>query len=303
MTESIITHLAVANAPNAIWVDGTLGAGGHSAAILSMRSDSRLLGFDLDPKALELASERLAPFKNRADLIHASYEALPHALAERSISAIDGMLLDFGLSSMQLDTPQRGFAFRHEAPLDMRFDPTANIPTAADLINTMPQEALANLIYRYGEEPASRIIAQAIIQNRPIHTTTQLADLIKASINPRKRRKQAIHPATQTFQALRIAVNDELGAVERILPLAIQALKHGGRLATLTFHSLEDRLVKQAFKLAASDCICPPKQPICTCEHKASIHLVSRKPLTASDEEVKDNPRARSAKLRVIEKL
>jgi 16S rRNA (cytosine1402-N4)-methyltransferase len=213
---------------------------------------------------------------------------------------VDGILLDLGLSSMQLDDGSRGFAFRHDAPLDMRFDPTSNDPTAADLVNGLDETELANLIYEYGEESNSRRIARAIVEARPVETTTQLAEIVaRTHRGPREK----IHPATQTFQALRIAVNHELEAVEIVLPMALNLLKGGGRLAVITFHSLEDRIVKQYFKHEATDCICPPRQPICTCDHHASLVLVNRKPLTASDAEIQQNPRARSAKLRIIEKL
>lgn len=298
LVDAILDGLRVADTPNARWIDGTLGAGGHSAAILSARPDSQLQAFDLDPDALAIAGERLAVFGERAQLHHASYEQMPDFVAQ----PVEGILLDLGLSSMQLDRPERGFAFRFDGPLDMRFDPESDRPNAADLVNDLPADDLANLLYDYGEERDSRRITKAIIQARPVETTAQLAEIIaKASRTPRH--KQTIHPATRPFQALRIAVNDELGAVARILPVAIDLLKSGGRLAVITFHSLEDRIVKEAFKLAATECICPPKQPLCTCDHEASIRLVTRKPIIADAEEVAANPRARSAKLRIVEKL
>jgi len=297
MVAPILERLAVAERPNAVWVDGTLGAGGHSHAILSVREDSRLIGFDLDPQALALARERLAAFGDRATLHHASYADMETYLAGQ---LVDGILLDLGISSMQIDTAERGFAFRLDGALDMRFNPLGDAPTAAEIVNSYAADELANIIYTYGEEPDSRRIARAIMEHRPIETTTQLADIV-ATVSRNKHKK--IHPATRTFQALRIAVNDELNTVERVIEQAITALKVGGRLAIMSFHSLEDRIVKQAFKLAATDCICPPKQPICTCNHVASVRLLSRKPIVATPEEVEQNPRARSAKLRIVEKV
>jgi 16S rRNA (cytosine1402-N4)-methyltransferase len=200
---------------------------------------------------------------------------------------------------MQFDQAGRGFAFRLEGPLDMRFDPTSGGPTAADLVNHLPVDELADLLYRYGEEKDSRRLARQIVAARPIRTTTQLADLIAGLIHGPH---QKIHPATRTFQALRIAVNDELGAIEAALPEAVALLKPGGRLAVLTFHSLEDRIVKQYFKQESADCLCPPHQPVCTCNHKARLTLVARKPVEATPDEIAANPRARSARLRVVER-
>jgi 16S rRNA (cytosine1402-N4)-methyltransferase len=290
-----------------LYVDGTLGAGGHARGILeACAPDGRLLGMDVDPQALALARKTLAPYGERARLMQASYDSLRERLREIGWEAVDGILLDLGLSSMQLDTPERGFSFQQDAPLDMRFDPGAPT-TAADLVNTLPQDELADLIYEYGEERASRRIAQAIVKARPLRTTQQLAAVIE-TVMPRKGsfdklRTKRIHPATQTFQALRIAVNRELERVENVLPEAVAALKSGGRLALISFHSLEDRIVKEYFRRESRDCICPPKQPICTCGHKATLKEISRKPITPGEAEVKANPRARSAKLRVVEKL
>lgn len=280
------------------YVDGTLGAGGHARGILeACEPDGRLLGLDIDPQALALARETLAPYGERARLIQASYDTLTKTLDEIGWENVDGILLDLGLSSMQLDAPERGFSFQQDAPLDMRFDP-ASPTTAADLVNTLPQDELADLIYRYGEERASRRIAQAIVKARPLQTTRQLAAVIE-SVLPRGGH---IHPATRTFQALRIAVNQELDRVEKVLPQAVAALKSAGRLAIISFHSLEDRLVKEYFRRESRDCICPPRQPICTCGHKATLKEISRKPITPGQAEISDNPRARSAKLRIVEK-
>ena len=282
------------------YVDGTLGAGGHAYGILEASSpNGHLLGLDVDQQALEIARERLAHFGPRATLIHASYTTLTDQLVRQGWETVDGIVLDLGVSSMQLDTPGRGFSFREDAPLDMRFDPTqSGMSTAADLVNTLPERELADLIYRYGEERQSRRIAHAIVHSRPIHTTGQLAGVIKRAVHSRER----LHPATRTFQALRIAVNGELEAVEHGLPQAVKALAPGGRLAVIAFHSLEDRIVKEFFRRESRDCICPPQQPVCVCGHKASLREITRKPLQPSEEEIEINPRARSARLRVAEK-
>lgn len=281
------------------YVDGTLGAGGHARGILeACAPDGRLLGLDVDPQALALARENLAPYGERARLLQASYDSLAETLREIGWDKVDGILLDLGLSSMQLDTLERGFSFQQDAPLDMRFD-QASPTTAADLVNTLPQDELADLIYRYGEERASRRIAQAIVKARPLQTTRQLAAVIEAVLP----RKGHIHPATRTFQALRITVNEELDRVENVLPQAVATLKSGGRLAIISFHSLEDRIVKGYFRRESRDCICPPKQPICTCGHKAVLKEISRKPIIPGEAEIATNPRARSAKLRIAEKL
>jgi 16S rRNA (cytosine1402-N4)-methyltransferase len=253
---------------------------------------------DVDPQALELARQNLAPFGERACLIRAPYTSLPDQLAALGWDKVNGILLDLGASSMQFDTPERGFSFLADGPLDMRFDPT-NPLTASEIVNSWPEDELADVLFRYGEERASRRIVHAIQQARPIAGTRQLAEVIEKAIG----RHSAHHPATQTFQALRIAVNGELESLEKTLPLAVKALAPGGRLAVISFHSLEDRLVKEFFRLESRDCICPPRQPVCTCGHKASILEVSRRPITPAEEEIKKNSRARSAKLRVAEKL
>lgn len=282
------------------YVDGTLGAGGHARGILEASSpDGRLLGMDVDPQALAVARERLAEFSSRAVIIQASYTTLSEQLDKLGWDKVDGILLDLGLSSMQLDTPERGFSFKADAPLDMRFDPR-NPVTAADLVNTLPEKDLADLIYRYGEERRSRQIARAIVKARPVETTQELAQLVARVV---RGRRQDIHPATKTFQALRIAVNQELEALETVLPQAIASLNPGGRLAVIAFHSLEDRSVKQFFRKESRDCICPPRQPICTCDHVATIREITRRPIMPQEEEIQENPRARSARLRVAEKI
>ncbi|MHC1741374.1 MAG: 16S rRNA (cytosine(1402)-N(4))-methyltransferase RsmH [Anaerolineaceae bacterium] len=282
------------------YVDATVGAGGHAWGILNSSSPGgTLLGFDLDPHALELAEERLQSFSGRYTLLHTSYTTLLETLKQQNWGLVNGIVIDLGVSSMQIDNPERGFSFMKEGPLDMRFDPTQTT-TAADLVNTLSEEDLADILFVYGEERLSRRIARAIVANRPFKTTSQLASLIQKSIG---RSSGKIHPATRSFQALRIAVNGELKSLESFLPQAVSALTPGGRLAVISFHSLEDRIVKQFFRKESSDCICPPDQPVCTCGHKASIKEITRHPLTATDDEIAANPRARSARLRVAEKI
>ncbi|NDJ62946.1 MAG: 16S rRNA (cytosine(1402)-N(4))-methyltransferase RsmH [Chloroflexi bacterium] len=309
LLDPILDHLLALDRPVTRLIDGTVGAGGHSAALLEAGVE-QVLGLDRDPTALKLAAERLAPFGVRAQIVQASYAQMTVEAARIGWDAVDAILLDLGVSSMQLDTPARGFAFRHEGPLDMRFDAGSPGTTAADLVNTLDEDELADLFYRYGEDPAGRKLARAVVRARPYQTTRELAAVIEAAVpppRPRARRKSphqsTIHPATRVFQALRIAVNDELNVLERTLPAAIDLLKPGGRLAVISFHSLEDRIAKTAFKLASTDCICPPKVPVCVCGHRASVRLITRKPLTATDEEITRNARSRSAKLRIVEKL
>ena len=283
--------------PGAHLVDGTLGAGGHAAAWLEASGpNGRVTGFDRDPAALALAAERLAPYAGRIGIIHASHTELARHVAPASADAV---LLDLGFSSMQIDDPARGFSFQANGPLDMRFDPTAG-ESAADLVNTLPETSLADLIYEYGEERFSRRVARAICLARPLYTTHALAEVVRRAV-PRTGEK--IDPATRTFQALRIAVNGELEAIRATLPQAVAALRPGGRLAVISFHSLEDRIVKEYFRREAQGCICPPEQLICTCQHVPSLRLITRKPITATPAEIDANPRARSAKLRVAEKV
>jgi 16S rRNA (cytosine1402-N4)-methyltransferase len=280
-------------------VDGTLGAGGHAAGLLAeSEPGGQLLGLDVDPQALDLARQKLTPFGERVRVKKAPYTSLPEQLVALGWDSVDGILLDLGASSVQFDTPERGFSFLANGPLDMRFDPS-NPLTAAEIVNFWPEWDLADIIFRYGEEPASRRIARAILHNRPVGGTRQLAAVIEQALG----RHGPHHPATQTFQALRIAVNGELEAVEKVLPMAVQALGPGGRLAVISFHSLEDRLVKDYFRRESKDCICPPQQPVCTCGHKARIKEITRRPITPTEAETSRNSRARSAKLRVAEKL
>jgi len=286
--------------PGGRYVDGTLGAGGHARGIMEASApDGRLLGLDVDPQALVLARKNLAPYEERTHLAQASYTSLSTQLAQLGWDTVDGILLDLGASSMQFDTPERGFSFQHDAQLDMRYGPHAP-QTAADLVNKYSERELADLIYQYGEERDSRKIARAIVKARPIHTTRALVAVIE-SVSPR--RGDRLHPATRTFQALRIAVNEELASIEEVLPQAVTALRSGGRLAVISFHSLEDRIVKDFFREQSKDLINPPYERIYEVERKATLKEVNRKPLTPSEDEIKNNPRARSAKLRIVEKI
>ena len=303
LLQPVLDGLNVYQHPDGLFIDGTVGAGGHAAAILDRAGNARLLGFDRDPRSLDVARETLARFGERAILRHANYDRMGALAPDPGFGAVDGILLDLGISSMHVDEPGRGFSFRNDGPLDMRFDPTSSEQTAADLVNTLYPSELADLIFRYGEEHDSRRIARAIIAARPLHTTRQLAEVIQGAARKHPGSREKIHPATRTFQALRLAVNDELGALERALPQAIALLKPQGRLAVISFHSLEDRIVKHYFRQEATDCLCPPRQPICTCGHVATIKLVNRAPIVADDSEIAANPRSRSAKLRIAERV
>ncbi|MBI5842477.1 MAG: 16S rRNA (cytosine(1402)-N(4))-methyltransferase RsmH [Chloroflexi bacterium] len=282
------------------YVDCTLGAGGHARGILeACAPDGLLLGLDVDPQALALARETLAPYEGRTRLVQASYTTLSDQLKAANWDAVDGIVLDLGASSMQFDSPSRGFSFLHEGPLDMRFGPHAT-QSAADLVNTLDERELADIIFRYGEDRDSRKIARAIVNNRPLHTTRELVAVIE-KVSPR--RGDRLHPATRTFQALRIAVNEELAAVEKVLPQAVAGLRPGGRCAVISFHSLEDRIVKDYFREQSKDLVNPPYEKIYEVERSAALKLISKKPIVPTDEEIKNNPRARSAKLRVVEKV
>ena len=286
-------------APGGKYIDGTLGAGGHAAGILTLSSpDGRLLGMDRDPRALETARAALAPFGDRVTIVSASYTHM--ADAARGFAPVDGILLDLGLSSLQLDDPARGFAFQSEGPLDMRFDPQSEL-TAAEIVNEWPLDELADILYQYGEERHSRRIAQAIGAARPLRTTTQLAEVVVRAVGGR-RDASRIHPATRTFQALRIAVNGELDTVKEVLPIAVSLLNPGGRLAVISFHSLEDRIVKDYFRLQARGPQNDPALPA-PAHFVPVLKEITRKPGVASAEEIARNPRARSAKLRIAEKL
>ncbi len=290
---------ALAIRPFGWYVDCTVGLGGHSQAILeASQPDGRLLGLDADARSLELARQRLAAFGDRAVLVHANFRDLERVARDHGVDTANGIVMDLGLSSWQLADSARGFSFHDVGGLDMRFDPSEGAG-AADLVNTLPEDELAALIWRYGEEPKARPIARAIVRARPIATAGQLAEVIARAVGRRGR----IHPATRTFQALRIAVNRELDNLEAALPQAVRLLAPGGRLAVISFHSLEDRIVKTFFRNESRDCICPPEIPQCICGHRATLRIVTKKPITPSPREVSANPRARSAKLRVAERL
>ncbi len=296
--QSIIAALKPISPGN--YIDATTGAGGHAHGILeASKPDGFLLGFDLDPFALQIAQKRLESFQGRFKLVQTSYVSLSSQVTAMGWEHVQGIVIDLGVSSMQIDTPERGFSFLKDGPLDMRFNPLQKI-TAADLINSLSEKELADILYRYGEETQSRRIAHQICQTRPHQSTLKLAETIQ-SVAQKKTAK--IHPATKTFQALRIAVNNELGALEAFLPQAIAALSTGGRLAVISFHSLEDRIVKQFFRQQARNCLCPPQQPLCTCGHQAAVLEINRHPILADEEEIRNNPRARSARLRVVEKI
>lgn len=288
--------------PGGKYIDGTVGAGGHSAGILEGSApNGRVLAFDRDEEAIAFARDRLAAYAQRLTFVHDSYARMQEVAARYGFEKVDGILLDLGLSSRQLDDAQRGFSFMSEGPLDMRFD-RSHGETAADLVNNLDKEALADIFWRYGEERHSRRYAKAIMEERPISTTAELADLIERAA-PHYVRRKRIHPATQVFQALRIVVNRELDELESGLPAAIELLRPGGRVVVISFHSLEDRFVKQLFRDLSKDCVCPPRQPICTCDAQAVVRVITRKVVRPSEEEVERNPRSRSARLRVAEKL
>jgi 16S rRNA (cytosine1402-N4)-methyltransferase len=281
------------------FVDATVGAGGHSQGILTASAPhGRLLGIDADPDAVALARRRLAPFGDRALLVQGSFAQLASIASRRGFTQVDGILLDLGLSSMQLAAPGRGFSFREDGPLDMRFDPSGTI-TASGLVNELKERELVDLLRQYGQERQARRIARAIVESRPLHSTVQLATLIDEVVGRRER----IHPATRTFQALRIAVNNELSALSEALPQALDLLVAGGRLVVISFHSLEDRIVKRFLQHEARDCICPPDVPTCVCGHSARVRIITRHPVRPSEEEVASNPRSRSARLRVGAKI
>jgi len=284
-----------------VYIDATLGGGGHAEAILKASAPAgRLLGLDADPRAIERVQQRLARFSRRTALIQANFRRIADVARKHDFSQVDGILFDLGVSSYQFDEAEQGFSFNREGPLDMRMDPETGA-SAADIVNTLDAEELADILYRYGEERRSRRIARAIVANRPIVTTTQLADVIVRAIG--RKPGARLHPATRTFQALRIYVNDELGALEAALPQAISLLKPGGVLAVITFHSLEDRIVKHTFRTESRDCICPPHTPICICGHHAQVKEIVRKGRTPSPDEIARNPRSRSARLRAVRKL
>lgn len=289
--------------PDGIYVDGTLGGAGHSYHIAEKLTTGRLIGIDRDPVALKAAGERLSPFADRVTLVHSNFCRMGQVLQELGISGVDGILLDLGVSSPQLDDGSRGFSYMTDAPLDMRMD-NGDALSADTVVNTWSYEELKRILYDYGEERYAPAIAAAIVRKReisPIRTTLELVDVIRSAMPPAALREKQ-HPAKRTFQAIRIAVNDELNSVSKAMDAAIPCLNSGGRLAVITFHSLEDRIVKNAMAAAAKGCICPPEFPVCVCGRKPQVTVLTRKPIVSGEEELERNPRARSAKLRIYEK-
>ena len=291
--------------PDGIYLDGTLGGAGHSSQIARRLTEGgRLIGVDRDRTALAAAKERLAPYADRVTLVHSNFAEIDAILDSLGIPAVDGMLFDLGVSSPQLDNASRGFSYMADAPLDMRMDKD-DVLTAGEVVNTWPQGELRRILYDYGEERYAPQIAAAICRARekaPVETTLELVDIIRSAM-PAQALREKQHPAKRSFQAIRIAVNDELGAVSRMMQAAVGRLNPGGRLAVITFHSLEDRIVKSEMQQAARGCTCPPEFPVCVCGKKPLVKLVTRKPIVSGPAELEENPRARSAKLRVAEKL
>jgi 16S rRNA (cytosine1402-N4)-methyltransferase len=283
-------------------VDCTLGAGGHTRLLLEgIAPNGRLLAIDRDEAAVEAARAALASVTPPPALVHGDFGEVARLAREAGVEAVDGVLFDLGLSSVQLDDPERGFSFRHGGPLDMRMDPDVPV-TAARVVNELPERELAEVIRRLGEERWAARIAKFVVARRPLHTTLDLAGAVEAAI-PRGAWPPDVHPATRTFQAIRMRVNDELGSLGRGLRGALEIVQPGGRIVVISFHSLEDRLVKSFFATESRDCICPPEQPVCTCGHQASVRVLTRKPVRPSEAEVAANPRSRSARLRAAERL
>ena len=290
--------------PDGIYVDGTLGRAGHSLEIVKRLTTGRLIGIDRDETAIAAARERLANYGDRVTLVHSNFDRIGDILADLHIDGADGMLFDLGVSSPQLDDAERGFSYMHDAPLDMRMDRTAYL-TAREVVNSWSYEELRRILFEYGEERYAPAIAKRIVQRReqqPIETTLELVDIIKSAMPPQALREKQ-HPAKRSFQAIRIAVNGELDALPPMLEAATEHLNPGGRLAVISFHSLEDRIIKKTMQELATGCTCPPEFPVCVCGKKPKLRLVSRKPIVSGEEELAHNPRARSAKLRVAEKV
>ena len=301
LLEECVTGLNIR--PEGIYVDGTLGGAGHSCRIAERLTTGRLIGIDRDPVALKAAGERLAPYGDRVTLVHSNFCRMASVLEGLGISGVDGILLDLGVSSPQLDDGQRGFSYMADAPLDMRMD-GGDALTADTVVNTWSYEELKKILYEYGEERYAPAIASAIVRRRetaPIRTTLELVDVIRSAMPPAALREKQ-HPAKRSFQAIRIAVNDELNSVAKAMEDAIPLLNPGGRLAVITFHSLEDRIVKNAMAAAAKGCICPPEFPVCVCGRKPQVDILTRKPIVSASQELERNPRARSAKLRICQK-
>ena len=291
--------------PDGVYLDGTLGRAGHSLEIAKrLTGGGRLIAIDRDETALAAAEERLAPYRDRVTLVHSNFSRLGEVLEELGIAGVDGMLFDLGVSSPQLDEPARGFSYMHDAPLDMRMDGAAPL-TAREVVNLWSYDELRRILLEYGEERYAAAIAKSIVRARetaPIETTLQLAELIRRAM-PAAALREKQHPAKRSFQAIRIAVNDELGELPPMLEAAERGLNVGGRLAVISFHSLEDRIIKQTLQKLATGCTCPPEFPVCVCGKKPKMKLVTRKPIVSGETELAYNPRARSAKLRVAEKL
>ena len=302
LLEECLEGLAIK--PDGIYIDGTLGGAGHSSQIVKRLETGRLIGIDRDPVALKAAGARLEPYKDRVTLVHSNFSEMAQAVKNLGLPGVDGILLDLGVSSPQLDDGERGFSYMADAPLDMRMNNEDPL-SAYTVVNTWPQDELKRILFDYGEERYAPRIAAAICRRReetPIKTTLELVDIIRSAM-PAQALREKQHPAKRSFQAIRIAVNDELGSVEKAMKEAIPLLNPGGRLAVITFHSLEDRIVKNAMAEAAKGFTCPPNFPVCVCGKKPQVKLITRKPIVASDEELEVNPRSRSAKLRVCEKL
>ncbi|MEG1868507.1 MAG: 16S rRNA (cytosine(1402)-N(4))-methyltransferase RsmH [Clostridiales bacterium] len=290
---------------NGIYIDCTLGAGGHSEAILNRSSQSRIIGIDQDREAIEAASNRLAPFGERVLFVWDNFKNIDEILEKLQIPRVDGVLMDLGISSPQLDHGERGFSYQQDAPLDMRMNQGSSGLTAKDLVNNLSPEELTDIIFRYGEERWAKRIAEFIVtarEKQPLETTGELVSVIKMAI-PKKVRENGHHPAKKTFQALRIAVNDELNIIAPGMEAAANHLNIGGRLAVISFHSLEDRIVKESLRYLSKDCICPPEQIVCNCKKERTIKILTKKPIIAPEDELAANPRARSAKLRVGERV
>lgn len=290
--------------PDGIYVDGTLGRAGHSLEIAKRLTTGRLICIDRDMAAIDAAKVRLAPYLDHVTLVHSNFSSLADVLRQAGVEGADGMLFDLGVSSPQLDDASRGFSYMHDAPLDMRMDRDAAL-TAYEVVNTWSGDELRRILYEYGEERYAPAIARAIVRAReekPVETTLELVDIIKGAMPPAALREKQ-HPAKRSFQAIRIAVNDELAAVDRMLQAAVPRLSPGGRLAVISFHSLEDRIVKNALAAFARGCTCPPDFPVCVCGKTPQVRLVNRKPILSGEAELNENPRARSAKLRLAEKL
>jgi len=297
MVDEVLTALDLKS--GGLYVDCTVGEGGHSLAILGAVPGVQVLGMDLDEKARQVATRRLVEHRDAASVVGGNFAEVGDIAKEQGFFPVDGILFDLGLSSLQLDTVDRGFSFRREARLDMRFDPSQTT-TAHEMVNEYSEASLADVLFRLGEEPRARRIARAVVRRRPIETTTGLADVITAAIG--RARRGRIHPATRTFQALRMAVNSELENLRLGLEQAIQALDVAGRLAVISYHSLEDRLVKTTLRREAADCVCPPRTPVCVCGHSASVRLVHRRVIKPTPQEIAANPRSRSARLRTAER-